>query len=140
MRAEPGWEKLAADQRQALTVIADKIARMLNGDPNYRDNWHDILGYAKLVDDRMAASEQAVEVVVSDLLGEPGLGNPFQVREGFTRVTNGCPLPPPPGMSRLVDLQMVTGEVVNTVWDDARHNEDWAQVVAYKLHAVQIHD
>lgn len=53
LHGEPGWTALAADQRQALTVICDKIARMLNGDPNYRDNWHDIVGYAKLVDDRM---------------------------------------------------------------------------------------
>lgn len=59
MRAETGWSRLAADQKQALTIIADKIARMLNGDPNYRDNWHDIVGYAKLVDDRMAADESA---------------------------------------------------------------------------------
>lgn len=57
MRSEAGWGRLAPDQRQALTVIADKIARMLNGDPTYRDNWHDIVGYAKLVDDRMAADE-----------------------------------------------------------------------------------
>lgn len=54
------WNKLAADQKQALSVIADKIARMLNGDPNYRDNWHDIVGYAKLVDNRMARDEAAV--------------------------------------------------------------------------------
>jgi len=53
-----GWNRLAADQKQALTVIADKIARMLNGDPNYRDNWHDIVGYAALVDKRMARDEQ----------------------------------------------------------------------------------
>ncbi len=33
-------------------VIADKIARILNGDPNYKDNWHDIQGYAKLAEDR----------------------------------------------------------------------------------------
>lgn len=54
MRGEDGWDYLAADQKQALTVICDKIARILNGDPKYRDNWHDIVGYAKLVDDRMA--------------------------------------------------------------------------------------
>ncbi|KVE99283.1 hypothetical protein WJ03_13345 [Burkholderia vietnamiensis] len=53
MRATGGWSKLAADQKQALTVIADKIARMLNGDPDYVDNWHDIIGYAKLVEDRL---------------------------------------------------------------------------------------
>ncbi|MDS0805475.1 DUF6378 domain-containing protein, partial [Burkholderia cenocepacia] len=53
MRTSGGWSKLADDQKQALTVIADKIARMLNGDPDYVDNWHDIIGYAKLVEDRL---------------------------------------------------------------------------------------
>jgi hypothetical protein len=53
MRKPAGWAKLAADQKQALTVIADKIARMLNGDPDYSDNWHDIMGYASLVETRL---------------------------------------------------------------------------------------
>lgn len=44
---------LPVDMRQALETIADKIARILNGDPNYPDNWHDIQGYAKLVEDRL---------------------------------------------------------------------------------------
>lgn len=57
MRKCEGWEMLAPDQKQALTVISDKIARMLNGQPDYRDNWHDIVGYAKLVDDRLALAE-----------------------------------------------------------------------------------
>ena len=48
-----GWSRLAVDQAQALEVIADKIARALNGDPNYLDNWVDIQGYAKLVEDRL---------------------------------------------------------------------------------------
>ncbi len=52
MRAAHGWEYLTADKKQALTVIADKIARVLTGDPEYRDNWHDIQGYAKLAEDR----------------------------------------------------------------------------------------
>lgn len=52
MRAHSGWRKLDATKKQALTVIADKIARILNGDPEYRDNWHDIQGYAKLAEDR----------------------------------------------------------------------------------------
>ncbi|WP_208452990.1 DUF6378 domain-containing protein [Burkholderia gladioli] len=57
MRAPAGWARLAPDQKQALTVIADKIARMLNGDPNYVDNWHDIIGYAKLVEQRLAGEQ-----------------------------------------------------------------------------------
>lgn len=47
------WECLSDVQRQALTVIADKIARILSGDPNYADNWHDIQGYARLVEERL---------------------------------------------------------------------------------------
>jgi hypothetical protein len=52
MRGCSGWGRLTPDKRQALTVIADKIARILNGDPEYKDNWHDICGYAKLAEDR----------------------------------------------------------------------------------------
>ncbi len=52
MRERQGWEQLDAVKRQALTVIADKIARILTGDPEYVDNWHDIQGYAKLAEQR----------------------------------------------------------------------------------------
>ena len=47
------WEHLDADQREALEMIAHKIGRILNGDPNYADSWVDIAGYAKLVSDRL---------------------------------------------------------------------------------------
>lgn len=57
MRGYLGWSRLADDQKQALTTIADKIARILNGDPNYLDNWHDIQGYAKLVEDRLQSEQ-----------------------------------------------------------------------------------
>ena len=56
MRRNKGWGSLNAAQKQALTVIADKIARILSGDPNYVDNWHDIQGYAKLVEDRLVST------------------------------------------------------------------------------------
>jgi hypothetical protein len=48
-----GWTKLDVVKRQALEVIADKIARVLNGDPEYLDNWQDIIGYTQLVIDRL---------------------------------------------------------------------------------------
>lgn len=54
MRISEGWSRLSDVQRQALTVIADKIARILSGDPNYADNWHDIQGYARLVEERLS--------------------------------------------------------------------------------------
>lgn len=63
MRAAPRWAKLDPVKKQALTTIADKIARILNGDPDYRDNWHDIQGYAKLAEDRCAVAS-SVEIGV----------------------------------------------------------------------------
>lgn len=53
MNTHPGWTRLEADQREALEMIAHKIGRILNGDPNYADSWHDIAGYAALVDKRL---------------------------------------------------------------------------------------
>lgn len=47
------WEHLPPVQKQALDVIADKIARILSGDPLYDDNWIDIQGYARLVQERL---------------------------------------------------------------------------------------
>lgn len=47
------WHHLAKDQREALEMIAHKIGRILNGDPDYIDSWDDIAGYAKLVADRL---------------------------------------------------------------------------------------
>ena len=41
------------DQLEALEMICHKMARIMNGDPNYSDSWHDIAGYATLVADRL---------------------------------------------------------------------------------------
>jgi hypothetical protein len=59
------WDSLAADQREALEMIAHKIGRILNGDPDYADSWHDIAGYAKLVEDRLNTLHTAPEPPVS---------------------------------------------------------------------------
>ena len=50
MYDSPNWPLLSADKREALEMIAHKIGRILNGDPNYADSWTDIVGYAKLVE------------------------------------------------------------------------------------------
>lgn len=34
-------------------MIVHKIGRILNGDPNYADSWHDIAGYATLIDQQL---------------------------------------------------------------------------------------
>lgn len=44
-----GRVNLNPSQIEALEMIFVKIARILNGNPNYKDNWVDIAGYATLV-------------------------------------------------------------------------------------------
>lgn len=51
-------KQLAFDQQQALDTIFDKIARIVNGDPDYTDNWHDIAGYATLVERRLQEGDK----------------------------------------------------------------------------------
>jgi hypothetical protein len=58
MQYTDGWERLECDQAEALEIVALKIARILNGDPNYSDSWVDIAGYAKLVADRLEGVER----------------------------------------------------------------------------------
>lgn len=53
MADSPNWATLAPDQKEALEMIAHKAGRILNGDPNFHDSWHDIVGYTKLVADRL---------------------------------------------------------------------------------------
>lgn len=49
---------LADDQWEALEMVAHKIGRIINGDPDYADSWIDIAGYAKLVADRLEGVER----------------------------------------------------------------------------------
>jgi len=44
-----GWRKLSDDKKEALEMIAHKIGRILNGDPEYDDSWIDIAGYSQLI-------------------------------------------------------------------------------------------
>lgn len=57
MQMVNSWDQLAPDQREALEMIQHKIARILNGDPTYADNWIDIAGYATLVANRLESSQ-----------------------------------------------------------------------------------
>jgi hypothetical protein len=62
MHRSPRWASLTADQKESLEMVAHKVGRILNGDPNYLDSWHDIIGYTRLVEQRLEA-EQAQKPV-----------------------------------------------------------------------------
>lgn len=42
--------QLTDPQRETLDLICTKIARILSGNPNEPDHWHDIAGYARLIE------------------------------------------------------------------------------------------
>ena len=47
------WAHLNDVHREAIHMIFHKIGRIVNGEPNHRDSWIDIAGYAQLVADRI---------------------------------------------------------------------------------------
>lgn len=49
MANSKNWNTLSEDKKESLEMIVHKIGRILNGDPEYVDNWHDIAGYATLI-------------------------------------------------------------------------------------------
>lgn len=53
MQDSPNWPSLPDDMKEALEMVAHKAGRILNGDPNYDDSWHDIIGYTRLVEQRL---------------------------------------------------------------------------------------
>lgn len=53
LREASNREHMTDDQVIALDMICNKMARIVNGDPSYSDNWHDIAGYATLVEQEL---------------------------------------------------------------------------------------
>lgn len=43
-------ERMTHVHTEAMDMIFSKLARILNGDPDHIDSWHDIAGYATLVE------------------------------------------------------------------------------------------
>ena len=68
MYAAPKWRALDNDMKEALEMVAHKIGRILNGDPEYIDSWTDIIGYTRLVEKRLIDGQTAVK----GLLGPQG--------------------------------------------------------------------
>jgi len=55
-----GYHHLSDIQREALDMIFSKIARTISGDPNYADSWHDIAGYATLVEQILTSQQSSL--------------------------------------------------------------------------------
>ncbi len=64
LQATPNYNQSLSDsQHFALVMMTNKMARIVNGDPNYIDNWHDIAGYATLVEQELIMTGHDKEAV-----------------------------------------------------------------------------
>ena len=50
LRDGASWCIMEPYMQESLDLIANKLARIVNGDPFYDDSWHDVSGYATLVE------------------------------------------------------------------------------------------
>lgn len=50
---------LSDSQLESLEMIAHKIGRILAGDPNTKDHWDDIAGYAKLISNQIDKANES---------------------------------------------------------------------------------
>jgi len=55
------YNQFTRAHKEAVHMIFHKIARMVSGDPNYVDNVHDIVGYAKLLEEYLIEQEKKLE-------------------------------------------------------------------------------
>lgn len=56
-RQQQSWNRMSANMQSTMDLIATKLSRILVGDPAYLDNWHDIAGYATLVEKELVPSD-----------------------------------------------------------------------------------
>lgn len=65
LRRSSNWEGLPVYTQEALEMIMHKVARILNGDPYFVDNYRDIAGYAKLVQDILEECDYSSDVITT---------------------------------------------------------------------------
>lgn len=63
----PMWHTLTHTQRESVHMILHKVGRVVSGNPNIRDHWDDIAGYAKLTSDRIAIAPAGTQETLSTL-------------------------------------------------------------------------
>lgn len=52
IRASPGWLNLTDIERESMDMIALKFSRILSGKSMEKQHWEDVVGYAKLVEEK----------------------------------------------------------------------------------------
>jgi len=72
LRFSPSWHKLQPFPESAIEMIVHKLARIVNGDPFYIENAHDIAGYAELMVRHLQDKEGATDSVTTKTIFQDG--------------------------------------------------------------------
>jgi hypothetical protein len=67
------WHDLSSDKKEALEMIAHKMSRIINGDPEYIENFRDIAGYATLVMNSMMTTNGCTDSKVIEMVVKNGV-------------------------------------------------------------------
>lgn len=62
IKNSPNRTSLSYAQMEGLEMILHKVARILNGNPNHKDHWDDIAGYATLVAKEVACGPSTTQI------------------------------------------------------------------------------
>lgn len=62
----PNWTGMRHVHREAAEMIVHKLGRILAGDADHHDHWHDIAGYATLVTRDIEKRNAPLRVVSDD--------------------------------------------------------------------------
>lgn len=63
--SSPNWARLSDDKKEALDMLAHKLGRILNGDSEFHDSWHDAIGYLTLVEKTLKSIEPKESLVAT---------------------------------------------------------------------------
>lgn len=66
IESSPNYKKLSNAHKECFHMIFHKIARIVCGDLGYIDNYHDIVGYAKLLEEHLEEVEQNKKRVIEE--------------------------------------------------------------------------
>lgn len=64
--ANRNWSKLTDSQKETLHMIAHKVGRIVTGDPNVKDHWDDIAGYATLISQQLGVAPFTASITVTN--------------------------------------------------------------------------
>lgn len=57
-------DRFTPEMHEAFDMIINKMSRIANGDPTYKDSWYDIIGYVTLVTESLESTEGSIDDII----------------------------------------------------------------------------